>query len=598
MSKVLVVVMWSLFSEDGKADGTRIRCFEIAKALQRKGHEVVIGQTTPKKEKEGLIDGLPVIQITPGNAKEIASKFDVIVTYPNEFLFTLAEKIKDKPLVIDLYDPRLMNNILLGSDEFKSSQDSMRLLKALSVGDLFLCANDNQRIYYSSLLGLVRKGDPEMKLLVRVPFGIPLESVDKTLPIDNNKIIRSRLVPDKTKVLLWPGEMYPWFDPLTAINAFKKVLKKRKDVALVFAGSTHFENLNKQSADKRKEIESALKSSGLLNRKIFFIPWMPYKERGALYKESDLALVTYTSSLENELSCRTRIVDCLWGEIPVICSEGDPLSVLVKEKGLGLVVPEKDADALAKSILMLLKSPAKVSAIRKNIQKQKKELSWDKAIVPLDRFCDKPSITAKNDVLSDQSEKLERANESLALKLSHTEGLLSHFKEEAAALHKEKESISKELYLCKERLASTEKDLAKLMKIVDEKEAALASRGEQLSISKKDITKLEKQLADNERSFAGQKEQLTRSVQHLEKEGEQQRIIITKKEIEIKHLKEEESRLNDEIRWRNEKLDSIYSSKLYRYVCSPIWNAHDRLMGNASGKKRLKKPSSGKNGKK
>ncbi len=535
MSAVLIIVFGLLFSKDGKTDGTRIRCFEIARALKRKRHKVVIAQTVPIKKKR--IDNIEVISINKVNLKETVKNFDVVITYPHDFIFTLSKELKNIPVVIDIYDPVLINNLLLKKSANKPSDNLLPFLKALSVGDLFLCANEKQRLYYLGLLNLLGKADPGLTKLVKVPFGTPRHKLSAT-----KKIIKGKIVPHDKKVILWIGEMYPWFDPLTVLKAMNKIVQKRDDVVLVFVGPKHFQK-SEDASEQAKIIRKEASEMGLLNKKVFFMPWVPYKECGSVYLESDLAVITYKSSIENELCYRTRIIDLFWGEVPVICTQGDVLSELIKERNLGFVVKEGDVDDLAKKIMELLKSPKKIKEIKKNIKKIKKELSWDKTIMPLHEFCKKPVLSKKKELplLSELPETMQKRVEEMTI---INEEKLKKLTEKNDRRVRMLQGIIKEI---------REDKVKEIRKVVEEKN-----------------------------------KQIQQTHKQKNKEIKRQKTLNQKKKQELTKLKKEFENTQKELTWKKEALESIYNSRLYKHLCKPIWDVHNKIIKKEKNKKKRK----------
>ena len=94
---------------------------------------------------------------------------------------------------------------------------------ALATGDAFVCASEKQRDFW---LGALRargrldralyERDPSLRTLIDVvPFGIDPE------PPEPGPAIRG-VVPGigaDDRILLWPGGIWNWFDPLTVIRA-------------------------------------------------------------------------------------------------------------------------------------------------------------------------------------------------------------------------------------------------------------------------------------------------------------------------------------------------------------------------------------------
>jgi len=74
---------------------------------------------------------------------------------------------------------------------------------------------------------------------------------------------------------------------------------------------------------------------GLLNRFVFFNQtWIDYRERSAYFSAADVGISIHQKHLETEYSFRTRILDYIKHELPIICTEGDYFADLVDRKSV------------------------------------------------------------------------------------------------------------------------------------------------------------------------------------------------------------------------------------------------------------------------
>ena len=90
---------------------------------------------------------------------------------------------------------------------------------------------------------------------------------------------------------------------------------------------------------------------GLLGSVVHFHEgWVPYAERGAWLTQADCAISAHADHLETRFAYRTRLLDCFWAGLPVVCTSGDDLAERVAREGLGAVAPPGDADALAAAL--------------------------------------------------------------------------------------------------------------------------------------------------------------------------------------------------------------------------------------------------------
>ena len=83
------------------------------------------------------------------------------------------------------------------------------------------------------------------------------------------------------------------------------------------------------------EALAAARELGIAER-VVEAPWGPYDERIAWYAEADCAICLHHRGLETELSHRTRLVDLLWGRVPVVSSAGDVVGERAAAAGAGV----------------------------------------------------------------------------------------------------------------------------------------------------------------------------------------------------------------------------------------------------------------------
>jgi hypothetical protein len=72
---------------------------------------------------------------------------------------------------------------------------------------------------------------------------------------------------------------------------------------------------------------------------IFNDTWVPYEHRDGWLMAADCALSTHLEHLETRFSSRTRLLDCFWARLPIVCTGGDELADRVERENLGAVVP-------------------------------------------------------------------------------------------------------------------------------------------------------------------------------------------------------------------------------------------------------------------
>lgn len=427
MKKVLLI---SPDSVAKKMSGPGIRYFNFASELS-KNFDVVL--FTPNKVCD-LDLSKEKFRIITGDKNELkicAYASDSIVVQGIAFrLYPFLKKIK-KPIVVDIYDPITLENLELR--KFLPMKDRIMyhetdidlILEQLSLGDFFMCASEKQKDYWIGMISAVNRVNPvtyndnvEMKKLIDVvPFGFNNEE-----PVKTKKVLKGVWpnINEQDKVLIWGGGIWNWFDPLTLIEAMRIVYNKRKDIKLFFMGIGH-PSLNVDTNVADECIERS-KNYDLYNKNVFFNEWVDYNERQNYLLESDIGISTYLNNLETRYSFRTRILDYLWCELPMILTKGDFMADLVENNELGFCHDAADPSELADKIIELIEDKEVYERAKLNIQKVKEKYRWENVIKPLVNFCENPYIS------SDKKSKVKIFYQPQGLKKYYYIRIVSKFK--------------------------------------------------------------------------------------------------------------------------------------------------------------------------
>ncbi|MBI2760599.1 MAG: glycosyltransferase [Chloroflexi bacterium] len=189
------------------------------------------------------------------------------------------------------------------------------------------------------------------------------------------------------RVILWNGGIVRWYDPLTLVRAVARIVPRRPEVKLLFLG-TKYPVVGFDPGAMLGEARALSRELGLLGENVLFNEgWLPYDESGQYMVEADIGVSTYYDNLETHFSYRTRLVDFLWAETPVVCTRGDVIAEMVERRGLGVAVPEGDVDALEAALLRLLDDRDFYDGCKRNLRAIKDELQWERTLAPLVEFC-------------------------------------------------------------------------------------------------------------------------------------------------------------------------------------------------------------------
>jgi len=298
---------------------------------------------------------------------------------------------------VDVYDPMHIEQLEqarhLPEAEWSAhvADATQSITGQLLRGDYFLCASERQRHFYLgqlTTLGRVTpqsyRDDPHLERLIGVvPFGIP-----DTDPTHDAKVLR-RVVPGIEQddlVLLWSGGLYNWFDPLTLIRAVAKLAQSEKRVKLFFQGTKH-PHPGVPEMPIVEQSRALAKELGVLGTHVIFNDsWVDYATRHNYLLEADAGVSTHRSHLETEFAFRTRVLDYLWAELPMVLTEGDHFADLVEKENLGVVVPADDVDALAAALKKVLTNESFRTKAKANIRKVREQYRWANTLQPLLRY--------------------------------------------------------------------------------------------------------------------------------------------------------------------------------------------------------------------
>ena len=396
MARILLVMDGPLFRADARMGGLQVRTYEMARALARKGHQVSV--VAPGSLRCPW--GQPGFEIHDSPWLLAGRAADVWIAHP--FVATrYAKHFLGIPLVVDGYEfpfgsflnngaamlPALGERIM---DDYRNTVT--RILRALRLADRLLCANENQRISYLTLLCALGKINPKYsdnELVLQVCSGGPPEV--PTADLRRCPVLAQ--IRRKGPVVLWAGGCYPWFDIETYFRSMPEVLRRVPDVQFVFAGLEGMTSTDEGSPQYKgtKQLINFLRGSRELEARSTFVDWLPYCDRGLAYAASDVGVCTHGAHLETSFSMRTRVLDMIWGGLPVVSTGGDAVSQRLVTWGAGLSVSPGASDSLADALVtVLLDGDLRRRMRSAALALAQGEFSWDSQVEPLHRYCLNP----------------------------------------------------------------------------------------------------------------------------------------------------------------------------------------------------------------
>ena len=383
-----------------KMAGPAIRAWNMAQALAA-DNQVTLVTLAGMEPVSAPFD---VVHIRPGDDRamgKLERACDVIVFQGLAMALFNSLRTTDKIIVADIYDPMHLEQLEQGR-ELGAEQWNKQVVDATDVlneqllrGDFFLCASERQRHFYLGQLAALGRvnpanyaSDPDLTGLIDVvPFGL-----NEVFPPATKPALRGALpgIEADDKILLWSGGLYNWFDPATLIRAVARLSESHDNVRLFFQGTKH-PHPGVPEMGIVAESRALARELGVLDRSVFFnSSWVDYADRHNYLGEADAGVSTHFVHVETTFSFRTRILDYLWAELPMVVTEGDHFAELVAAEKLGIVVPSGDVAALSAALEKVLFNEPFIRAAQKNIKRVRASYEWATVLQPLVDFVAEP----------------------------------------------------------------------------------------------------------------------------------------------------------------------------------------------------------------
>jgi glycosyltransferase involved in cell wall biosynthesis len=296
----------------------------------------------------------------------------------------------DLPVVVDCYAPAIPERLGLLPFDPRFGGFRRRVLHLVRRGDLFLVANTRQRLFLLGLLAAEGRLNPvtiDAPPILEAPFGVPAEP----RPVPVRKVARGVLVEDDAPLAVWFGGLYPWLDGVTAVQGFGRAAEAVPGARLAIVGASH--PCAPGDATELDRTRQAIAELGLGER-VIEAPWQPYEERLAWYAEADCAVCLSKPGIELELAHRTRLVDLIWGRVPIVSTAGDEVGDRAAAAGAGDAVQPGDATAAGAALARFLSDPEARAQAHEAAGTQARELAWPRVLAPLIDWLRDPHVAA------------------------------------------------------------------------------------------------------------------------------------------------------------------------------------------------------------
>jgi glycosyltransferase involved in cell wall biosynthesis len=382
MPRVLVVSVDRVAPEMA---GPGIRALELARALARR-HDVALAVPAGSSSVEDAVEMRFYDPERPRQLRRALDAYDVFVAPPLPPAATAGVRAR---WIVDLYNPEPFEGLSHSAGRLRLERRVRaaaridRVLVAARHGACFVCASERQRDMWLGFLAASRRldssmyrQDPDLRMLIDVvPFGVP-----RLPPERRGEGLRGSVFPEDARIMVWNGGLWDWFDPETVLEALVRLRRKDASWRLAFSGIGRPSHRARMRTSER--VLRLVDKLGLGNeRAIHSREWTPYAERAAPLLDADIGVSAHHASLEARFAHRTRMLDLVWTQTPILCTEGDEWSEIVVAEGLGEAVPPGDPDALADGACRIAGRGRESYA--KAFRAAASGRRWDATVVPL-----------------------------------------------------------------------------------------------------------------------------------------------------------------------------------------------------------------------
>ena len=289
------------------------------------------------REATASIDApCPVRRLSTSVVRELLAGSDAIVLQGPVSDWYPEILASDVPIAVDLYDPMNLEALESRNADQLVPYTTQLLRAQVARGDFFFCASERQRDYWIGMLAgagrvtsAAYRADPDLRQLVDVvPFGIPDEPPRRTRAgrarrRRRHRRRRSALHLERRALgLVRAGALHPRDRHRTRDRC-------RTSAPTSWACAIH---APRSSRARRAAPSHSPTSSGCATRTSSSTTGRRTTTRQNVYLDATAAVSFHRAHLETRFSFRTRILDCIWASLPIVCSSGDVLADLVRNE--------------------------------------------------------------------------------------------------------------------------------------------------------------------------------------------------------------------------------------------------------------------------
>ncbi len=199
-----------------------------------------------------------------------------------------------------------------------------------------------------------------------VPHGVP------DLPFLDPNFYKDRFGVEGKAVLLTFGLLSPNKGIENVIQAMPEILSKHKNVVYLVAGATHPHILRREGDQYRNSLQALAKEVGVESQVIFHNHFVSPEEMVEFIGAADIYITPY----RHEAQVVSGTLAYALGAGKAIISTPYWHAIELLDDRRGALVPFQDPDAIARTTIELLDTPAKRHAMRKRAYLFAREMVW------------------------------------------------------------------------------------------------------------------------------------------------------------------------------------------------------------------------------
>jgi len=380
MANILVLGVGPLpFEPSDKLHAPGLRTWQLAEVLARQRHHVTIGviefgQFDPshgmpqatRREDLGTHISLVRLQYHPQITAAALStlhrgtRFTCIVS-TTDIMNSVAAVIPERlPLWLDYNgDPfaeKQLQGLVHHSDAALLDQWRM-YFGGLYAGDRFSCASTMQRqaligqLAFAGRLNQHNCGEELIHVMPNCSRAVERDTRRKFLPV------KGHLAPTTAFLALWSGGYNTWSDPVTLFQGLEMAIEADPTIYFASTGGA----ISGHDNESFRRFETLVESSRFRDHYIF-LGWRSTDEMGSIFEQSDVALNVDRYSVEAELGTRTRMVEWLQFQVPVVSTALSELPLQLQAQNLITTFDVGSAEGLRDAILKVKSDHAAAKA--------------------------------------------------------------------------------------------------------------------------------------------------------------------------------------------------------------------------------------------